>query len=175
MTLCLCCNSERFPEDTICPVCRADWQSVEALDLDLPRAKYKSQVEKMLARDPNGQYDKELTLLRYQLKVSYKAHQQIRNDFLASIKDIEHLKSFQLRFNQSAEGVAGQNTLLQFEFTNTSERNYFSRIKLEWDDEETVQHDDFEIDHEDLLGPSAVYLRVQNTRHQADQQAGGFG
>ncbi len=153
MTLCLCCNSERFPEDTICPVCRADWQSVEALDLDLPRAKYKSQVEKMLARDPNGQYDKELTLLRYQLKVSYKAHQQIRNDFLASIKDIEHLKSFQLRFNQSAEGVAGQNTLLQFEFTNTSERNYFSRIKLEWDDEETVQHDDFEIDHEDLLGP----------------------
>ena len=159
MNRCLCCNESRDYEEPVCGNCGADWKTVEALDLDTQLTRYKAQVEKMLAQDPNGTFDVQFRNLRKAFKISYDAHQEIQKKFLTSIKAIAHLKTFQIEFNHNVQDAfAGQHTLLEFRFTNLSTTNYFGKVRLHWDDDETSDDMDYVAECDDLIAPEQVIL-----------------
>ena len=159
MNRCLCCNEPRDYEEPVCGNCGADWKTVEALDLDTQLTRYKAQVEKMLAQDPNGAFDVQFRNLRKAFKISYDAHQEIQKNFLASIRAISHLKTFQIEFNHNVQDAfAGQHTLLEFRFTNLSTTNYFGKVRLHWDDDETSDDMDYVAECDDLIAPEQVVL-----------------
>ena len=157
MNKCLCCNSEREPawDSPFCENCGVDWKAIEQLDEIRSVNLYKSQLEELLLHDPETNHEKFLLERRKKLKISFAVHQDIKSKILAIVRAAEGLKAFKLEFNENLQDpYAGRHTLLQFRFTNLSSSEWFSEVKLFWDDHETGEDMDYHASNTGTVRPS---------------------
>ena len=146
MNKCLCCNIAREPsKDTpFCKNCGVDWRAIEQLDEVRSVNLYQSQLEELLLHDPDANHEKFLLERRKKLKISFSFHQEIESRILSIVRAAAALKEFKFEFNENLQDpYAGRHTLLQFQFTNQSSSEWFSEIKLFWDDQETDDDMDY--------------------------------
>jgi hypothetical protein len=156
MNKCLCCNSAREPawDSPFCENCGVDWKAIEQLDEIRSVNLYKSQLEELLLHDPDANHEKFLLDRRKKLKISFAVHQDIKSKILAIVRAAEGLKAFKLEFNENLQDpYAGRHTLLQFRFTNLSSSEWFSEVKLFWDDQETGEDMDYHASNSGTVRP----------------------
>lgn len=156
MNKCLCCNSAREPawDSPFCENCGVDWKAIEQLDEIRSINLYKSQLEELLLHDLDANHEKFLLDRRKKLKISFAVHQDIKTKILAIVRAAESLKAFKLEFNENLQDpYAGRHTLLQFRFTNLSSSEWFSEVKLFWDDPETGDDMDYQASNSGTVRP----------------------
>jgi hypothetical protein len=156
MNKCLCCNSAREPawDSPFCENCGVDWKAIEPLDEIRSVNLYKSQLEELLLHDPDANHEKFLLDRRKKLRISFAVHQDIKTKILAIVRAAESLKAFKLEFNENLrDPYAGRHTLLQFRFTNLSSSEWFSEVKLFWDDQETGDDMDYQASNSGTVRP----------------------
>jgi hypothetical protein len=156
MNKCLCCNSAREPawDSPFCENCGVDWKAIEQLDEIRSVNLYKSQLEELLLHDPDANHEKFLLDRRKKLKISFAVHQEIESKILSIARAAEALKAFKLEFNENLQDpYAGRHTLLQFQFTNQSSSEWFSEVKLFWDDQETGDDMDYHASNTGTVRP----------------------
>ena len=106
--------------------------------------------------------------IREKLKISHDTHVSIISKLAKQKQAVEHLKNFRFEFNENViDAYAGNDTFLNFRYTNLSEEDFF-KISLFWDDPSTTDRIDISVETKSLvkplssvtIGASAVFDRI---------------
>lgn len=106
--------------------------------------------------------------LRERLKISHDTHLGILTKLAKQKQAVEHLANFRFEFNENViDAYAGNDTFLNFRYTNLSKDDFF-KVRLLWDDPNTTDRIDLNAETKSLvkplasvtIGASAVFDRI---------------
>ena len=156
MFICLFCGDEN-PSDRaqVCRECGSKWMPSE---VDHPgELKKYYQATKDFYFDPelDSQTHQNLAIkLRQRFKISHVAHTKIFDNFSKKKIGIENLSKFSIEFDENViDAYAGQDTLLRFKITNTSDTELL-KFSLTWDDPDTPDDLDFSTKSQNYIKPN---------------------
>lgn len=174
MFKCLFCGLENSNERArFCNACGSDgaakdWTS-ENIDHPEKVAQYVSALsEYYFDTHDSSSVEKYSLRIREKLKISHDTHVGIISKLAKQKQDVEHLKNFRFEFNENViDAYAGNDTFLNFRYTNLSEEDFF-KISLFWDDPSTTDRIDISAETKSLvkplssvtIGASAVFDRI---------------
>jgi len=174
MYKCLFCGLDSPSEKArFCSACGPDGPAKDWIsgDIDQPQkvTQYVSALSEYYfdAQDSNS-VEKYSLRIRQKLKISHDTHVSIISKLAKQKQAVEHLKNFRFEFNENViDAYAGNDTFLNFRYTNLSEEDFF-KISLFWDDPSTTDRIDINAETKSLvkplssvtIGASAVFDRI---------------
>ena len=174
MYICLFCGLDSPSEKArFCSACGPDGPAKDWIsgDIDQPQkvTQYVSALSEYYFDAPNSTSVEKFSLrIREKLKISHDTHVKILSKLAKQKQAVEHLKNFRFEFNENViDAYAGNDTFLNFRYTNLSEEDFF-KISLLWDDPNTTDRIDLNAETKSLVKPltsvtvgaSAVFDRI---------------
>jgi len=143
----LCGTAKQEPSQKFCFECGCNWAPDEVLDQPEKLRIFSNNLYQAVIRSDHDPETDQLRKMRLRLKVSYRTYQSIYSDLVEKLKIAEELNRFKLEFNENLlDAYAGQDTFLQFRFTNLQEDGeQFKSARLYWDDPDTPDNMDFNV------------------------------
>ena len=174
MYKCLFCGLDS-PSDKarFCSACGPDGPAKDWISGDIDQPQKVTQYVAALseyyfdAKDSTS-VEKYSLRIREKLKISHDIHVSIISKLAKQKQAVEHLKNFRFEFNENViDAYAGNDTFLNFRYTNLSEEDFF-KISLFWDDPSTTDRIDISAETKSLvkplssvtIGASAVFDRI---------------
>lgn len=174
MFTCLFCGLDNPSEKArFCSMCgpdgpAKDWTSG---DIDQPQkvTQYVAALSEYYFDAQNSTLVENFSLrMREKLKISYDTHVSILSKLAKQKQSVEHLTNFRFEFNENViDAYAGEDTFLNFQYTNLSQEDFF-KISLLWDDPNTTDRIDLNAETKSFVKPltsvtvgaSAIFDRI---------------
>lgn len=156
MFICLFCGDEN-PSDRaqVCRECGSKWMPSDVDHPEELKKYYQATKDFYFDPDLDSQTHESLAIkLRQRFKISHVAHTKIFDNFSKKKIGIENLSKFTIEFDENViDAYAGQDTLLRFKVTNTSDTELL-KFALKWDDPDTPDDLDFSTKSQNYIKPN---------------------
>ena len=159
MYKCLFCGTEnRSDKARFCTECGPDGpaQNWKSHEVDNPQKleQYVSTLcEFYFDTNTESEIHEYSLRLRKKLLISHDIHSEVISILDSKKRQIQPLSKFKLEFNENViDAYAGNDTFLNFKFTNLSDADLF-KVNLYWDDPETVDRIDFRAETKNFVKP----------------------
>ncbi len=162
MSNCRLCGTQK--PQKICNECGCQWDQTEVLDQPDKVKSFCSNLYRVIVASDQDPETEQLRKMRLRMKISYGTYRSIFSDLISKLEVVDELRSFKLEFNDNVvEAYAGQDTMLQFKFTNLQDSGeQFKSAKLFWDDPDTPDNLDFHAKSQSLIESNAEVI-LQNS------------